>query len=293
MRSGYYTNDIIWPIGYRCSWHDGVTGSICISEVLDGGPAHPIFRVSRKSCAPSSNMPLHDNNSKQDTLQQQEGSGRDRKHQEEGLETGKRPDRQFNHVYDEDDELNMLVGNLSAFTQESTAVDHGWNVWNNRNGMQDQHEECIIDLIGEIIVESSSSSGAWKLFAERMLDRINEVICIGRCKLGCKHLGNSRLSTLRASLPAILVGFNHGEIDVEKAYTILPDWLGEDRFGFDVPVIRKYLKGKMANLIPLRPPPPNGFPIWQNVSTKFAGDLLQVWYFGRRLIYICFLGVLN
>lgn len=43
-------NNQVSPAGYRTSWHDLETGSLCISEVIDGGDSGAFFRVRRKSC---------------------------------------------------------------------------------------------------------------------------------------------------------------------------------------------------------------------------------------------------
>lgn len=43
-------NNQVAPVGYQTSWHDSETGSLCISEVIDGGDSGAVFRVRRKSC---------------------------------------------------------------------------------------------------------------------------------------------------------------------------------------------------------------------------------------------------
>eukprot|EP00257_Ricinus_communis_P015651 XP_015573615.1 methyl-CpG-binding domain-containing protein 9 [Ricinus communis] len=50
-RPSYHGPQLIWPVGYRSCWHDRVTGSLFICEVLDGGDSGPIFKVRRFSCS--------------------------------------------------------------------------------------------------------------------------------------------------------------------------------------------------------------------------------------------------
>lgn len=47
-RPMYSSENQVWPVGFRSSWHDTETGSYCLSEVRDGGDSGPVFRVTRK-----------------------------------------------------------------------------------------------------------------------------------------------------------------------------------------------------------------------------------------------------
>lgn len=330
LRPGYYNDNFVWPVGYRCSWHDGVTGSICISEVIDGGPLPPIFRVTRKSCFAFSEMCIDGKSPSQDPLQKLEESGKEYQQNsidqncQGAVERGVRSHLQSNHVYDEDDELSMLLGTLTSFTDgdlfEPTAEDEGWNfsddgrydtqphlsqeVVGNGSTTVDRASahiksvntedafpnlnsgNCVgslegkADEIGEIVVESSSSGGAWRLLAEQVLNRVMELFEKGTLQLGCKHVGTSMLSSLGLCVPDGMEGSIQGNTqDAQNLYSKLQEWVGQDRFGFDIPVIQKYFEAKKAKLLLVRPPPPSGWPICQKVSAKFVGDLLQIWEF--------------
>ena len=50
-RPSYHDANSVWPIGFKSCWHDKITGSLFISEVLDGGDSGPVFKVKRHSCS--------------------------------------------------------------------------------------------------------------------------------------------------------------------------------------------------------------------------------------------------
>ncbi|KAL9269988.1 Methyl-CpG-binding domain-containing protein, partial [Drosera capensis] len=50
-RPAYHDTDHIWPVGYRSCWHDKVTGSLFLCDVVDDGDTGPLFRVKRFSCS--------------------------------------------------------------------------------------------------------------------------------------------------------------------------------------------------------------------------------------------------
>ncbi|KAL0336157.1 UNVERIFIED_CONTAM: Methyl-CpG-binding domain-containing protein 9 [Sesamum radiatum] len=49
-RPSYHNTDQIWPVGYRASWHDRITGSLFVCDVADGGDSGPIFKIQRYPC---------------------------------------------------------------------------------------------------------------------------------------------------------------------------------------------------------------------------------------------------
>ncbi|KAL0336156.1 UNVERIFIED_CONTAM: Methyl-CpG-binding domain-containing protein 9 [Sesamum radiatum] len=49
-RPSYHITDQIWPVGYRASWHDRITGSLFVCDVADGGDSGPIFKIQRYPC---------------------------------------------------------------------------------------------------------------------------------------------------------------------------------------------------------------------------------------------------
>ncbi|XP_071709298.1 methyl-CpG-binding domain-containing protein 9-like, partial [Rutidosis leptorrhynchoides] len=53
-RPAFHNTSQIWPIGYKSTWHDKLTGSIFTCNILDNGDCTPIFRVNRYSCTKKS-----------------------------------------------------------------------------------------------------------------------------------------------------------------------------------------------------------------------------------------------
>ncbi|KAI5075180.1 hypothetical protein GOP47_0009256 [Adiantum capillus-veneris] len=291
-RPGYYNEHFVWPVGYRCSWHDGVTGSICTSEVIDGGHSPPIFRVTRTSC----NVSDLCNNRKDDLLQNPKESS-----MEVCQEAQAKSESNMNPVYDEDHELNMLQAALAGFldgdARVSLAGDENENVCPGSTAPKNLHQaegmfvkpesrNCATttqakeDEIGDIVVESSSSWGAWRLLAEQVVSRAAILYERGSFQLGCKHVESSLLSALGLNVFNSLEGPAQGRLhDAQFFFTKLSEWMGQDRFGFNIPVIQKYLEAQRAKLELPRPPPPMGSPICEKVSPDFVGDLLQIWEF--------------
>lgn len=295
LRPGYNSDNVVWPVGYRCSWHDGVTGSICISEVVDGGRLPPIFRVTRRSCNVSLDSCDDGRYPKESVSENPDKSGIEVRLEAE--KTGTKSELNLNHVYDEEDELSMLQGTLTSFTDGdlcvpiardnysqldlneatcpgSIALEKGSTMELNHQPKRTLQGEG--DEIGEIVVESSSSWGAWRLLAEQVVKRAAELYGKGSLQLGCKHVESSLLSALGLNVSNSAEGKLH---DAQFFFSKLYDWMGQDRFGFNIPVIQKYLEAQKAKLQLLRPTPPTGLPVCQKVSANFVGDLLQIWEF--------------
>eukprot|EP00250_Pteridium_aquilinum_P026358 c32892_g1_i1 orf=320-2479(+) len=258
LRPGYYSDHFVWPVGYRCSWHDGVTGSIYISEVIDCGHLPPIFRVTRKSCKVSLDSCNDGRYPKQVLSQKPDKSGMEVC--QEAMKTQAKSELDLNHVYDEDDELSMLQGTLTSFTEgdicASIAGDEGWNysqpdlseafcpgstALDKGNELENtfidnQSGDCArslqgkADEIGEIVVESSSSCGAWRLLAEQVVSRAAELYEKGSLQLGCKHIESSLLSSLDLNVSNSTAGSTQGRLhDAQVFFSKLYEWMGQDR----------------------------------------------------------------
>ncbi|KAF2286622.1 hypothetical protein GH714_022966 [Hevea brasiliensis] len=44
-RPSYHCSSQIWPVGYRSSWHDRITGSLFVCDISDGGDCGPVFKM--------------------------------------------------------------------------------------------------------------------------------------------------------------------------------------------------------------------------------------------------------
>ncbi|KAL4586920.1 hypothetical protein LXL04_011568 [Taraxacum kok-saghyz] len=65
-RRSFHTSHQIWPIGYKSIWHDKITASIFVCNVLEGDDYGPIFRVNRHPCSkqslPNASTVIHNPN---------------------------------------------------------------------------------------------------------------------------------------------------------------------------------------------------------------------------------------
>ncbi|KAH7352873.1 hypothetical protein KP509_19G068300 [Ceratopteris richardii] len=306
LRAGYYDDHFIWPVGYRCLWHDGVTGSVCISEIIDGGHAHPIFRVTRKSC--KSNLCDDNGFLRKNAAPMEEISGMEIC-QASGKAQGK-PHLTMDHVYDEDHDLNMLQGALTSFVDGDVCVsleDNSNNQWvkdSSQNGYSgctavegiplkpgsfgfDQTSEDKEDQIGEIVVEDSSPAGAWKLLAEQVVNRILKLHERGSFEMGCKHSDSSFLSVFALNNLSNMQSSTSAKAnDVHIFSTKLLEWISQERFGFNIPAVQKHFEIQKAKLKFPRPSPPPGWPVCERIPSHFVGDLLQIWEFLGRFAEI-------
>ncbi|RVW47142.1 Methyl-CpG-binding domain-containing protein 9 [Vitis vinifera] len=48
-RPSYHNSSLIWPVGYKSSWHDKITGSFFVCDVLDDGDSGPVFKSSSQT----------------------------------------------------------------------------------------------------------------------------------------------------------------------------------------------------------------------------------------------------
>ncbi len=160
------------PSGYKSTWHDSETGSLCMCEVVGGEQSSLVFRVTRKSffpvaeldgvavvCADSAKhacdngFDLADNSSEKDHTR----SGRS------GLSsfvTQKSID-EVQHLQSNIQTRSDPIQRAEAL-QDMTApevIPVGFKPW-------------PLDEIGEFIVEAASPSDAWKLFVQEFMTRI-------------------------------------------------------------------------------------------------------------------------
>ncbi|XP_022934434.1 methyl-CpG-binding domain-containing protein 9-like [Cucurbita moschata] len=260
-RPAYHDVTRVCPIGYRSCWHDKVTGSLFISEVLDGGDSGPLFRVRRCPCSafpiPVGSTVLSRGKSEIFSVEQDK---------EDGL---------INNGGDEN--LQMILSDLCPPNENDilsclgTCSDRPFNV---RMQNELHHEASSIgesenlsdylyvrDEIGEISVEDTSSSTAWKRMSHDLIKACsklcnqkstlrfycnhfcNEQGFLGQCRIGDNNELNSRLAKF-CGFPNS--AFIRSEVEVENEQRSLPDelekWLEQDRFGLDVEFVQEILE---------------------------------------------------
>lgn len=267
-RPSYYDVNLICPVGYKSSWHDKVTGSLFTCEVLDGGDSGPIFRIRRCSCSeypvPVGSTILSVPSHCQFVSQTNEGERKTNDDMD----------------YDVDEDIQMILldpcmptendvlscvescSNEACDTRTSVILQPvaGSVQDKTRNSLPDN--SGLIDGIGEILVEGRSSSSAWGVISQKLVNACKD-ICKqkGTLKFYCKHVENetcllkwntrngkshphfSSLDKFCGSLDSVSIpDVIYAENDLNSLFEDLGKWLGQDRFGLDVECVQEVLE---------------------------------------------------
>lgn len=260
-RPSYHDVTRVYPVGFRSCWHDKVTGSIFINEVLDGGDSGPLFRVRRCPCSafpiPVGSTVLSKGISENFSVEQQKEDGLINNGSDENLQMI------FSDLCppNEDDILSCLgVCSDGAFNVHmQNGLHHEASSIGKSGNLSDY--QYLRDEIGEISVEDTSSSTAWKRMSHDLIKACSE-LCNRKNTLRfcCNHVGNEQsflghcrirdYSELNSRL-AKFCGFPNSAfiqsvVEVENEQCSLPDelekWLDQDRFGLDMEFVQEILE---------------------------------------------------
>ncbi|BFI41667.1 methyl-CpG-binding domain-containing protein 9 [Marchantia polymorpha subsp. ruderalis] len=195
LQRRYWDELHIWPVGYRCTWHDRTTSSFCVSEVADGGSSQPIFRVSRKFCltvvelgdvkgAPVDvNVDIPEKTRKDSPTKEVGTKTSPVDNPSSGFHRVKNP---FGSVYDveEEESLKALLGDMESFPStvqyenvkvcEDSRIADGTCNPDTTAVLEKRDDRQPRDIIGEFSVEASSTAEAWKLYAEQFVERFQK-----------------------------------------------------------------------------------------------------------------------
>ncbi|XVF60333.1 hypothetical protein PTKIN_Ptkin08bG0036600 [Pterospermum kingtungense] len=262
MRPSYHDTSLIFPIGYSSCWHDKITGSLFVCEVVDGGDAGPIFKIRRCSCS-SLLLPIGSTVLFRPKIEQTSCQN-----DEEGDATF------YNYEeFDDDGGIQMILTDpcpptendiftcLSSCLKETCAV-HDFDRSQLEAGfMCEKSAELLIDEIGEISVEEHSPSAAWRIISQKFIDACSDIIKRkGALKFFCSHAGNemgsSNWDTMDeknkemytplakfCGLPVSLsLPFQYQGNELETWAEELTKWLGQDRFGLDAEFVREIIE---------------------------------------------------
>ncbi|KAF2316132.1 hypothetical protein GH714_041399 [Hevea brasiliensis] len=263
-RPSYHDTQLIWPVGYRSCWHDKVTGSLFVCEVLDGGDSGPVFKVRRFSC---SVLPVPEGSSVLCRKNSGQFAGQKSKEYNDTI--------CHNMDYDEDGTVEMILADASPPTEDDilTCLDHSSNGTygvqtteslqssssHSRAGNFSSCDLGLGDEIGEISAEECSSSSAWRMVSQKLIDAYSE-ICNrkGILKLYCKHVNNEIGSLTCDEDKKSSVGFaslakfcsspgSFGmpleyEGEVDNLAAALSKWLDQDRFGLDTDFVQEIIE---------------------------------------------------
>ncbi|PSS26859.1 Methyl-CpG-binding domain-containing protein [Actinidia chinensis var. chinensis] len=248
-RPSYHNTTRIWPVGYRSYWHDKITGSIFVSEVVDGGDAGPNFKVQRYPCSaqpiPISTTVLFRKNS----------------------ESYGRPDKVANDdsttsVMDDDENLSIKL----MLTEDSPPhmEDIDFQKVNNSTRESSCFPQRYVhitpddlglgDCIGEFSVEGGSSSLVWEKASGTLLRTCYEVHKqIGRLQFRCKHNVNGVNAKAAENVDSLSkysylsgpTGVPHLVQSNNELHTfgeMMMKWLRQDRFGLDEEFVQELLE---------------------------------------------------
>ncbi|KAF5479568.1 hypothetical protein F2P56_000377 [Juglans regia] len=268
-RPSYHNVSQIWPVGYRSCWHDKITGSLFMCEVLDGGDSGPTFRVRRCSCH---SLPIPNGI----TVLSRPIPGHFAGHANE-----KSDDITFRDMDCGDDcSIQMILSDpcpplendiLSCLSrcsggacdvQTSNTLQVETCLTNGKSGSALSGELNLRDEIGEILVEDCSSLSAWRMVSKKFITACSE-ICKqkGTLKFFCNHAENElerpncdvttdmRKTNLISldkflgqpdsfTIPSVFQTDNELETSIE----LLEKWLEHDRFGLDAEFVQEIIE---------------------------------------------------
>ncbi|XP_019452879.1 PREDICTED: methyl-CpG-binding domain-containing protein 9-like [Lupinus angustifolius] len=269
-RLSYHDVNLIYPVGYKSSWHDKITGSLFTCEVLEGGESGPIFRIRRCSCSKYV-VPVGSTILSVSSLSQQFVS-----------QTNEECERKTNDDmdHDGDESIQMILSDpcvptendvmscIESFLNEALNTCTSDILQPVASSVQDKSRNSLaddswsVDDIGEILVEERSSSSAWGVMSQKLVNACKD-ICKkkGILKFYCKHVENetcfnewdarngrnhSHISSLdkfcgsigSVSIPDVI----HAENDLDSLSEELVKWIGQDRFGLDVEFVQEILE---------------------------------------------------
>ncbi|KAJ4830704.1 hypothetical protein Tsubulata_036083 [Turnera subulata] len=249
-RPSYHDDSLIWPVGYRSCWHDKVTGSLFMCEVLDGGDSGPVFKIRRLSC---STFPVPDG------LTVLFLSNLSNCADQNGKENIK---ANFDDIDREND--GSVVG-LLADLSPPTDNDILQCLHHSSDQTPESLQNTSLDIssckeVGEISVVEHSSSLAWRMMSQKLTGAYSEIYRRwGTIKLSCNHAHNEiRLpvwdkqdenSNVKfSSLAKFCSSPSNMECNVEDlgeldALTVaLSEWLIPDRFGLDTEFVQEMIE---------------------------------------------------
>ncbi|KAL6571818.1 hypothetical protein OROHE_002687 [Orobanche hederae] len=257
-RPSYHNTNQIWPIGYRSSWHDRITGSLFVCDVADGGVCGPIFKVQRYPCTKQS-IPV--GSTILSKTKPASSIADDKKGNLASLEVVDDDSLSTITLLNEDSPP-CLEDCLSTPKREDEA--HNSREDNSSNSDSEfvpQRSRTLAgdaaganDVIGEFQVDGRSTSYVWEMVSQTLLYAFRETYMQkGAIKFFCGHysygINNENLSIgeslLRycyfdglSSIPSVV----QTENEFNMACQMLLMWLNQDRFGLDADFVQEIIE---------------------------------------------------
>ncbi|KAF8407934.1 hypothetical protein HHK36_007074 [Tetracentron sinense] len=270
VRQSYHDTSQIWPVGYRSSWHDRITGSLFICDVSDGGDSGPVFKVRRCPC---SALPIPNGSTVILSPNLGRSEGQDRLQFDHPTN--------FNIDYDEDNYIQMILSDpcppllehdiLSGFGSSSNEkfdlrttnrLSPQSNIPPERSGKLLIDKSGPRDEISDFLVEGRSSSLVWGMMSRALIAACRESYKQrGTLQFFCEHYVDATCSSYsdvtgvktkgsHASLVKFCSssGFLHiphvirCDDELETLCEALATWLDKDRFGLDMEFVQEIIE---------------------------------------------------
>lgn len=248
-RPTYHSTNQIWPIGFRSCWHDKITGSLFVFEVVDGGDAGPSFKVKRYPC---STQPVPIGSTVLLREKSDSKNGRDKKPNDDSTasEMDDEESMSIKMMLTEDCPPLMedvFLRKVNSSTTESSCFPKSYlNIVPNDLGW--------VDCIGEFSVEGRSCSLVWDMASQTLLRSFHEVYKqVGILKFLCKHSVNevevkaaenddSLSKFCHLSGPRVIPHLVQSKSDFDSCLEMIVKWLQQDRFGLDTEFVQEILE---------------------------------------------------
>ncbi|KAM6573464.1 hypothetical protein CsatA_017544 [Cannabis sativa] len=261
-RPSYHDARFLWPVGFKSCWHDKITGSLFVCEILDGGEGGPSFKVKRLSC---SSVPVPYCS----TVLFRQSSG----------QFLSPMDDESDGTCDNIESIRMILSDPCPPMENdilSCLRNCSGGGSNLQTSIESQQEACCstrensengscemgsIDEIGEFSAEEKSLSSVWRMISEKLVNACSEILKRrGSFRFFCKHVAKdgdipshvmkndtSKGNFLSLEKFSSSQGFDipsviHADKEIDSLKNIVEKWLNQDRFGLDVDFVQDILE---------------------------------------------------
>ncbi|KAL8519010.1 hypothetical protein ACS0TY_010093 [Phlomoides rotata] len=258
-RPSYHNTSQIWPVAYRSSWHDRVTGSLFHCDVADGGEHGPIFKIQRYPCTTHA-IPVGST-----VLRKMKSASCN------GDDIVGKDDLTTCQVFDDDSMSTITL----LYEDTPPCLDNFLSTPKREEEVHNLHEDNssisnmevlplrpgnpiteavgLNDFVGEFQVEGRSTSSVWEMVSQAFLNGCKELYeQKGVVKLFCNHDvygidsgsldGGDSLSRYcyfgGLSIPPLV----QSENELNMSCDMLSVWLKQDRFGLDADFVQEIIE---------------------------------------------------
>lgn len=242
LRPSYHNISQIWPVGYKSSWHDKITGSIFECNVTDGGDSGPVFKVRRFPCStrpiPIGATVLSGPNFSPYDCQVKPSLSN------------------FAFNGDIDTDIEAILSNDSPPRLDCDSISCSRDRLNETNNSKKLFNIVLVEPIGEFLIEGRSSSLVWTMVSQTLVHALCKAYNqTGLLQICCKHqldgvMMDAKTRDCLGSLAKF--GYAYGPVNVTRIIQnenefnnlceVLVRWLDQDRFGLDIEFVQEIIE---------------------------------------------------